>query len=150
MEFERDGGVGVSPLSISNETLRDLEEHLLMFFTGYSRAADFVLEEQKTRSEDGDVQMVDNLHQIKELGFEVERRSRVTTRSLSDASWTAIGSTRGNAQRRCPIPKSTGTTSWPWRTEQSAANWWVPGPAASFSFTQWTKVRFVRPWRPRG
>jgi len=72
MAFERDGGVGVSPLSISNDTLRDLEEHLLMFFTGYSRAADFVLEEQKTRSEDGDAPMVDNLHQIKKLGFEVK------------------------------------------------------------------------------
>jgi D-glycero-alpha-D-manno-heptose-7-phosphate kinase len=73
MEFQRDGGVQVYPLSISNDTLRDLEDHLLMFFTGYSRAADLVLEEQKTRSEGGDSRMVENLHQIKELGFEVKK-----------------------------------------------------------------------------
>src|SRR6185437_15289086 len=73
MDFGQDGGVDVSPLHISNDTLRDLEEHLLMFFTGYSRAADFVLKDQKTRSEGGDTQMMDNLHQIKELGFEVKK-----------------------------------------------------------------------------
>ncbi|HXN61028.1 MAG TPA: galactokinase [Acidimicrobiales bacterium] len=73
MEFERDGGVRASPLAVSNETLRDLEEHLLMFFTGYSRAADVVLEEQKTKSEVGDRKMVENLHQIKELGLEVRK-----------------------------------------------------------------------------
>ena len=44
-----------------------------MFFSGYSRAADLVLKEQKTRSEGGDAEMVDNLHQIKELGFEVKK-----------------------------------------------------------------------------
>ena len=76
MEFERDGGVRASPLAVSNETLRDLEEHLLMFFTGYSRAADVVLEEQKTKSEVGDRKMVENLHQIKELGLEVEEGAR--------------------------------------------------------------------------
>jgi D-glycero-alpha-D-manno-heptose-7-phosphate kinase len=73
MKFQQDGGVDITPLRISNDTLRDLEEHLLMFFTGYSRAADFVLAEQKTRSEEGDRDMVDNLHRIKELGFEVKK-----------------------------------------------------------------------------
>ena len=48
--FEPDGGVTVSPLRISDATFRDLEDHLLMFFTGYSRAADKVLEEQRAKS----------------------------------------------------------------------------------------------------
>jgi D-glycero-alpha-D-manno-heptose-7-phosphate kinase len=47
----------------------DLEEHLLMFFTGYSREAHQVLAEQKTRLEGGDPQMIDNLHYVKELGL---------------------------------------------------------------------------------
>ena len=46
--FEPDGEVKVIPLHISEATFRDLEDHLLMFFTGYSRAADKVLEEQRT------------------------------------------------------------------------------------------------------
>jgi D-glycero-alpha-D-manno-heptose-7-phosphate kinase len=67
--FERDGSVSVAPLALSTDTFHDLEEHLLMFFTGYSRAADQVLEEQRTRSTAGDASMIDNLHFVKELGL---------------------------------------------------------------------------------
>ena len=35
-EIAKDGTVVVSPLAISNSTLHDLEERLLLFFTGYS------------------------------------------------------------------------------------------------------------------
>jgi D-glycero-alpha-D-manno-heptose-7-phosphate kinase len=68
-DFRPDGQVEVSSLGVSNQTLYDLEEHLLMFFTGYSRDADRILVEQKARSEGGDVQMIDNLHFVKELGL---------------------------------------------------------------------------------
>jgi D-glycero-alpha-D-manno-heptose-7-phosphate kinase len=69
LDFSADGQVAVSPLAISADTMYDLEEHLLMFFTGYSRAADRVLAEQRARSEGGDPQMIDNLHYVKELGL---------------------------------------------------------------------------------
>ena len=68
LEFKPGGQVEVSPLALSTDTVHDLEDHLLMFFTGYSRGADRVLAEQKTRSESGDAQMIDNLHFVKELG----------------------------------------------------------------------------------
>ena len=67
-EFERDGTVHVSPLTISTKTLHDLEEHLLMFFTGYSREAPSILEDQKKRSEEGDETMFANLGEVEELG----------------------------------------------------------------------------------
>jgi D-glycero-alpha-D-manno-heptose-7-phosphate kinase len=67
-EFRPDGEVQVVPLAISNDTLHKLEEHLVMFFTGYSRGADQVLEEQKTRSEAGDKEMLANLDYVKSLG----------------------------------------------------------------------------------
>ncbi len=69
LEFSPGGQVAVSPLAISADTMYDLQEHLLMFFTGYSRDADRVLAEQRTRSEDGDQQIIDNLHYVKELGL---------------------------------------------------------------------------------
>jgi D-glycero-alpha-D-manno-heptose-7-phosphate kinase len=69
-EFDKDGSVHVSPLLVANETLHDLEDHLLMFFTGYSRDADRVLEDQKQRSEQGDDAMIQNLHEIKRIGVE--------------------------------------------------------------------------------
>lgn len=68
MSFEPDGQVNVSPILVSNETLQDLEEHLCMYFTGYSRAADTVLQDQKDRSDRGEKEMLSNLHFVKENG----------------------------------------------------------------------------------
>ncbi len=68
-EFQEDGQVNVSPLNISNSTLYDLEEHLLMFFTGYSRNASGVLDDQRLRSELGDAVLLENLHFTKQLGL---------------------------------------------------------------------------------
>jgi len=68
-EFQEDGQVEVSPLNVSNSTLYDLEEHLLMFFTGFSRNASLVLDDQKVRSELGDAAMLENLHFTKQLGL---------------------------------------------------------------------------------
>jgi D-glycero-alpha-D-manno-heptose-7-phosphate kinase len=70
-EFCQDDSVKVGVLSISNDTLHDLEERLLLFFTGYSRSADAILVEQKARSEQGDQGVLDNLHVIGEIGLEV-------------------------------------------------------------------------------
>ncbi len=67
-EFCEDGEVKVSPLKVSNSTLYNLEDRLMMFFTGYSRNASAVLDDQKVRSELGDNQMLENLHFTKQLG----------------------------------------------------------------------------------
>ena len=50
--FRRDGTVDTARLVVSDDTLYDLEENLLMFFTGYSRQAGTVLADQKRRSEE--------------------------------------------------------------------------------------------------
>jgi len=68
-DFNPDGSVGVEPARLSTDTVHDLEQHLLMFFTGYSRAADQVLAEQVNRSKSGDQSMIDNLHFAKDLGL---------------------------------------------------------------------------------
>src|SRR5438309_4407264 len=70
-EFRPDDEVLVSPLRISNATLHDLEEHLLLFFTGYSRDAESILQDQQARSERGDEAMLQNLHEIKRLGCDI-------------------------------------------------------------------------------
>jgi D-glycero-alpha-D-manno-heptose-7-phosphate kinase len=66
--FEPNGEVVVSPLAIHTDTLHVLEERLLMFFTGYSREANEMLADQKTRSEEGDEAMLENLHFVKSVG----------------------------------------------------------------------------------
>jgi D-glycero-alpha-D-manno-heptose-7-phosphate kinase len=67
-EFTPDDRVRVSPLQISHETLRDLEERLLLFFTGYSRSADTVLEDQRHRTEQGETSMIENLDSVVRVG----------------------------------------------------------------------------------
>jgi D-glycero-alpha-D-manno-heptose-7-phosphate kinase len=69
-DFEKDGTVRVCPLHLSNETIHDLEAHLLMFFTRFSRNAEGVLNDQKTRSESDDTAILENLHVVKKLGIE--------------------------------------------------------------------------------
>jgi len=71
-EYLEDGDVVMSPLDISEDTLRGLKEHLMLFFTGYSRTASELLEDQRVRSISNDTTMLDNLHFIKELGFRIK------------------------------------------------------------------------------
>ena len=71
-EFHPDGNVVMTPLPLSPDTLRDLDENLLLFFTGYSRTAHDLLNDQKTRSEKGDEDMLSSLHFIKEQGFKIK------------------------------------------------------------------------------
>ena len=55
-------------MKISQETLFDLEDNLLLFFTGYARSASKILKEQDDRSKQADKAMTENLHFVKELG----------------------------------------------------------------------------------
>jgi D-glycero-alpha-D-manno-heptose-7-phosphate kinase len=56
------------PLKLSTETLYNLEDSLMLFFTGYSRAASEVLKEQDAKTRVFDADMIANLHYVKELG----------------------------------------------------------------------------------
>jgi D-glycero-alpha-D-manno-heptose-7-phosphate kinase len=67
--FHKDGRVEYHPCRISEETLFNLEDNLLLFFTGYSRSASTILKDQNDRSNRSDQAMLDNLHFIKELGY---------------------------------------------------------------------------------
>jgi D-glycero-alpha-D-manno-heptose-7-phosphate kinase len=58
------------PLKVGTDTLYNLEDNLLLFFTGYSRSAATVLQEQDVKSRQNDREMITNLHFIKELGRE--------------------------------------------------------------------------------
>ena len=68
-EFCPDDTVDVAPMKIDSETLFNLEDNLLLFFTGYSRLAGTILQEQDDRSRQDDKEMLDNLHYIKEIGL---------------------------------------------------------------------------------
>jgi D-glycero-alpha-D-manno-heptose-7-phosphate kinase len=67
--FHPDNRVDVEPLRLSNRTMFGLEDNLLLFFTGFNRAARTVLKDQHVRSQAGERQMLENLHHIKALAF---------------------------------------------------------------------------------
>jgi D-glycero-alpha-D-manno-heptose-7-phosphate kinase len=67
--YRPDGYVDVEPLRVSAETLHNLEDNLMLFFTGYTRNASAILKDQDSRSKQKDQSMIDNLHFVKELGF---------------------------------------------------------------------------------
>jgi D-glycero-alpha-D-manno-heptose-7-phosphate kinase len=71
--FLPDGRVEAAPLKISEETLFNLEDNLLLFFTGYSRAASAILKEQDDKSKKADTAMMENLHFIKDLGIQSQK-----------------------------------------------------------------------------
>ena len=72
-KFQSDGRVEAWPLKVSEETLFYLEDNLLLFFTGYSRAASGILKEQDDRTKGADHSMIENLHFVKDLGFQSQR-----------------------------------------------------------------------------
>jgi D-glycero-alpha-D-manno-heptose-7-phosphate kinase len=67
--FNPDGSVLSEPLAISTGTLHNLEDNLLLFFTGISRSASSILSDQDKKSKANNMEMINNLHFTKELGF---------------------------------------------------------------------------------
>ena len=67
--FHADDRVTSEPLKVSMDTLLDLEDNVLLFFTGYSRSASGILADQNTRTKSHDDDMLRNLHFVKELGY---------------------------------------------------------------------------------
>jgi D-glycero-alpha-D-manno-heptose-7-phosphate kinase len=68
--FRKDGRVDAVPLKVSTETLYNLEDNLLLFFTGYSRSAGSILKEQDDSSKRKSEDMLTNLNFVKDLGYQ--------------------------------------------------------------------------------
>jgi D-glycero-alpha-D-manno-heptose-7-phosphate kinase len=75
--FHQDDRVTVEPLLVSMDTMFDLEDNLLLFFTGFTRSTAGILEDQQARCQSHDEAMLRNLHYVKELGY----RSRTALES---------------------------------------------------------------------
>lgn len=99
-KFLPGGKVEAWPLKISDETLYNLEDNLLLFFTGYSRSASAILKEQDTKSKAADSSMIENLHFIKELGSQSQRAlesgSLAEFARLMDVHWQRKKQRSGN------------------------------------------------------
>lgn len=70
--FHKDGSVTTSPLNLQVNTVHDLEDNLLLFFTGISRSAGSILQDQVNKSKVNDQEMLNNLHFTKDLGRRIK------------------------------------------------------------------------------
>jgi D-glycero-alpha-D-manno-heptose-7-phosphate kinase len=68
--FLPDDRVKVEPLKLPAETLANLEDGLLLFFTGSSRNASDILRDQDSKTKENNSHMIENLHFTKQLGVE--------------------------------------------------------------------------------
>lgn len=68
--FNHDGMVTYEAINLSTEMMNFMSNNLMLFFTGFTRSASEVLIDQKIKSEKKDVEMIRNLHRVKEIGLE--------------------------------------------------------------------------------
>jgi len=71
--FHCNDEVEVAPVALDADTLANLEENLLLFFTGTTRSASEILNDQDVKTRQGDDQMISNLHFMKQLGYESKK-----------------------------------------------------------------------------
>jgi D-glycero-alpha-D-manno-heptose-7-phosphate kinase len=69
LSFDRTGRVDAKPLRLDAEARDNLENSLMLFFTGFSRSAGSILKEQDEKTKQADPDMIGNLHYVKELGL---------------------------------------------------------------------------------
>ena len=91
-EFRPDDSVAIERLDAQKDTLADLEDHMLLFFTGYSREASTILADQKHRSERDDAEMIANLDYVNDLGQQIgsalESGDTILFAELMHEHWT--------------------------------------------------------------
>ena len=71
--FKKNDKVIAKPLKISHSKLIELEDNLLLFFTGYSRISGDILKEQDKKTKKNEDKMMNNLNFVKKLGLKSKK-----------------------------------------------------------------------------
>ena len=69
LEIDRLGKVKVTPLNLDHETIFELENRLMMFYTNINRDANEILSEQSSKAKKDESIVVESMHKIKEIGY---------------------------------------------------------------------------------
>ena len=70
-EIDVDGTVHVKPLQITRHDMAELENNILLFYTGIKRDASTILSEIKKNEEKDQGRVVEAMHKIKAIGYEI-------------------------------------------------------------------------------
>ena len=71
--FKKNNKVIVSNTKISRDTFFELEDNLLLFFTGFTRSSSTILKKQDVDSKNNIHEMIENLKKIKKMGLEAKK-----------------------------------------------------------------------------
>lgn len=71
LEIDQMGNVAVTPLNLEEETVCELEQRLMMFYTKIQRDANEILAEQSGKAKVDENVAVQAMHRIKEIGIEI-------------------------------------------------------------------------------
>ncbi len=72
LEIDREGGVRPCSLNLPEGVIQELENNVMIFYTGIKRSASEVLSGQSRAAQEGDPRVVEALHMIKEIGREIK------------------------------------------------------------------------------
>ncbi|NVJ47602.1 MAG: hypothetical protein HWE07_10760 [Cytophagia bacterium] len=72
MEFHKDGTVSVEPLQLTESSLHQLEERLILYSTNNSRISSEIIEEQIRNVKEEKCQPIRAMHQLKAFAYEIK------------------------------------------------------------------------------
>lgn len=72
LEISPDGKVAVSALQLSNHTLEELRNSMVLFFTGIQRESFDILSQQQQDTQRGDPEVIESLHEVKRIGYRIK------------------------------------------------------------------------------
>lgn len=91
LDIEKSGKVNVRKVNINENTIDDLNQNLLIFYTNHLRSAETILSHQSKMTEIGDYNVIDSLLEIKEIGYNIleslENGNIVNIGYLFDKHW---------------------------------------------------------------
>ncbi len=71
IDIGKDGSVKVRKANVSMEVADELNQNILLFFTGVTRSADIILSEQTKAAAEDKKEVIGSMHYIKEIGYEI-------------------------------------------------------------------------------
>ena len=128
--FHRDDTVSVEPVIAKAGTITQLQESLVMFYTGQTHNANQILTEQKRNI--GQADKTRNLIRMCELAKAMKKSLEKTIWAILALSWTKAGGKSGNWQTASQIRNSTRYMRALWKTERPEESSWAP-TAGAFS-----------------
>ncbi len=72
LEIDKNGMVEVTSLKLSEHAEEELANNMVVFFTGILRESSDILSEQNQNTQEGDGEVIESLHQIKQIGYQIK------------------------------------------------------------------------------